>query len=129
MINFAGLSTDNFHNPPEAPIPNGYAGFHWNNFSSLNTQNDPNATPSGYSHANTDSASPGVAFNLFGNPASISSTTAFSFYGAFFTAAWKDGLYIEVKGYRDGVLLYDTTSRSTRPARRSRPSMTWASTP
>ena len=106
VINFSGLSTDNFSNPPEAPIPNGYAGFNWTNFSSLNTKNDPNATPSGYSFANTDSASPSVGFNLFGKPASISSATAFSFYGAFFTGAWRDGLKIEVSGYRDGERVY-----------------------
>lgn len=110
VINFSGLSTDNPitpSNPPEAVIPNGYAGFNWSNFSSLNTQNDPNATPSGYSHANTDSASASVAFNLYGKPASISRATPFSFYGAFFTAAWKDDLHVDVKGYRNGQLLYD----------------------
>ena len=107
VINFSGLSTDNFSNPAEAPIPNGYAGFNWNNFSSLNTHNDPTATPSGYSFADTDSASPSVAFNLFGQPASISAATAFSFYGAFFTAAWRDGLKIDVTGYRDNQLVYE----------------------
>ena len=117
VINFSGLSTDNFQNNPEAPIPNGYAGFNWSNFSSLNTLNDPNATPSGYSFANTDSASPSVGFNLFGNPASISRATDFSFYGAFFTAAWRDGLQIDVTGYRDGQLVYQKmfTVNSTGP--------------
>ena len=105
VINFSGLSTDNFHNPPQAPIPNGYGGFNWSNFSSLNTLNDPNATPSGFSHADTDGASPDVAFNRRGKPASLSRTTDFSFYGAFFTAAWRDGLHIEVEGFRDGKLV------------------------
>jgi hypothetical protein len=67
--------------------------------------------------ANTDSASPNVAFNLFGQPASITSPTPFSFFAAFFTAAWRDNLLIDVKGYRNGVLLYDKsfTVNSTGP--------------
>ena len=117
VINFSGLSTNNVHNPAEAPIPDGYAGFNWANFSSLNPSNDPTATPSGYSHADTDSASPSVGFNLFGRPASISSATDFSFYGAFFTAAWRDGMKVEVSGYNGGQLLYDKkfTINSTAP--------------
>jgi hypothetical protein len=101
FINFSGLTG------VEAPIPAGYAGFTWNNFSSLNTQTDANVMPSGYANANTDSASPNVAFNLFGQQASMTSTAPFSFYGGFFTAAWRDNLLIDVQGYRNGTLLGD----------------------
>ncbi len=93
----------------EAPIPNGYAGFTWNNFSALNTQTDVTVMPSGYKPANTDSASPYVAFNLYGDPASLSRSTPFAFVGGFFTAAWRDGLQVEAKGLRNGTVLYDTT--------------------
>ncbi|HBI41321.1 MAG TPA: hypothetical protein DDY78_00490 [Planctomycetales bacterium] len=103
LINFAGLTT----NSPEAAIPDGYAGFTWNNFKALNTQTDSNVLPSGYGNAATDSASPNVAFNLFGQPASMTRAAPFSFFGAFFTAAWRDKLHIDVSGYRNGVLLYD----------------------
>jgi hypothetical protein len=103
LINFAGLTT----NSPEAVIPDGYAGFTWNHFKALNTQTDSNVLPSGYANAAVDSASPNVAFNLFGEPASMSRAAPFSFFGAFFTAAWRDGLHIDVSGYRNGVLLYD----------------------
>jgi hypothetical protein len=107
LINFAGLTTTS----PEAPIPNGYAGFTWNNLNALNTQTDANVLPSGYARADVDSQSPNVAFNVFGQPASMTSSTPFSFYGAFFTAAWRDNLKVDVSGYRDGVLLYDKKFR------------------
>src|SRR5262245_36040971 len=71
VINFAGLQG------VEGPIPNGYGGLDWSNFSFLNTQTDVNVMPSGYQFANIDSTSPNVAFNLFGNPASITSPTPF----------------------------------------------------
>jgi hypothetical protein len=103
VINFSGLTG------VEAPIPNLYAGFTWNNFSSLNTQTDVNVMPSGYAFANTDSASPNVAFNLYGDPASIVSATPFSLYGGFFTAAWRDNLTIEAQGFLNGTQLYDQT--------------------
>ncbi len=104
VINFAGLTSAT---SAEAPIPNGYGGFNWNNFSALNTQTDANVLPSGYGHADVDSQSPNIAFNLFGQPASMTNSTPFSFFGGFFTAAWRDGLTINVDGYRNGVLLYD----------------------
>jgi hypothetical protein len=103
LINFAGLTK----NSPEATVPNGYDGFTWNNFNALNTKTDLNVLPSGYAHADADSHSPNVAFNVFGQPASMTSNSPFSFYGGFFTAAWRDNLTIDVSGYRDGVLLYD----------------------
>lgn len=111
FINFGGLTG------AEAPLPSGYAGFTWNNFSSLNTQTDVNVMPSGYQYANTDAASPNVAFNLFGSPASMSRATLFSFYGGSFTAAWRDNLVLDVQGYRNGSLLYDQTFtlNSTQP--------------
>ncbi len=103
LINFAGLTSKS----PEAIIPNGYDGFTWSNFNALNTKTDVNVLPSGYGHADTDSHSPNVAFNVFGQPASITRNAPFSFYGGFFTAAWRDDLSIDVSGYRNGVLLYD----------------------
>jgi hypothetical protein len=103
LINFAGLTAKS----PEAIIPNGYDGFTWNNFNALNTKTDANVLPSGYGHADTDSHSPNVAFNVYGQPASMTRKHPFSFYGGFFTGAWRDDLTIDVSGYRDGVLLYD----------------------
>src|SRR5947209_7536003 len=75
VINFVGL------HGVEAPLPKGYAGFTWKNFSSLNTQTDVNVMPSGYQFADVDSASPFVAFNPSGDPASLSRAKAFSFIG------------------------------------------------
>jgi len=87
-------------------ISNGYKGFNWNNMYFF----DPSLyNPSGYQNGTV--SGPNVAFNGFGDPADIaaSSSTTFDFNGAYLTAAWMDGLNIEVKGYNGANLLYDTT--------------------
>jgi hypothetical protein len=91
-----------------SPIPNGYGGFNWTNMWVLNGDTY-SGNPSGYqngvvSHSN-------VAFNAFGSPASliVSSNNAFTFNSTYLTAAWNDGLHVEVQGYNGATLLYDTT--------------------
>lgn len=82
------------------PISNGYAGLTWNNFWELNGDLSSLST-SGYktgvvSHSN-------VAFNAYGNDASFSAATPFTFNSAYLTAAWVDGLSVQVTGYLSGI--------------------------
>lgn len=72
-------------------VPNGYGGLNWSNFS----VNSPTST-SGYLNGIVSGTS--VAYNSWANPASISSTTAFTLNSGFFTGAWNDGLTIHVTG-------------------------------
>ncbi len=79
------------------PIPDGYAGLHWENFG----VRDPSGLSSGYD-PHTGEA---VGFNGFGEPASFSADTDFTFKSGFFSAAWSDDLSVTVNAYDDGVLV------------------------
>lgn len=72
--------------------------FSWNNFNVLNTST---YQPSGY--VNGTVSGNYVAYNMFGNPASLSSFSSFVFNGAYFTGAWNNGLSITVNGFLNGV--------------------------
>ncbi|MBU1427182.1 MAG: PEPxxWA-CTERM sorting domain-containing protein [Gammaproteobacteria bacterium] len=72
-------------------VPNGYAGFQWNNFGSTTIDQVPG---SGYETGTVSGSN--TIFNLGGTPASFSSASAFSLIDAFFTGAWNDGLQIHV---------------------------------
>jgi hypothetical protein len=82
-----------------APIPNGYAGLNWNNFSALDTTG---FEPSGYVNGVVSGTS--VAYNGYGDPAAFSDS-AFTLNSAYFTAAWNDGLNILVQGYLNSTLV------------------------
>jgi hypothetical protein len=85
-------------------IPNGYAGFNWNNFYGLDASQ---YIHSGYQ--NGVASGTGVALNGYAADASISRVTPFNFGGAYLTGAWNNGLQLEVLGYKGDVLKYDTT--------------------
>lgn len=87
------------------PIPNGYGGLQWSNFYELDAVTYPRA--SGYRPGMI--SQPNVAFNGFGTPASLSSTTPFNLNSGYFTGAWNDGLQLEVKGWIGLTLAYDNT--------------------
>lgn len=82
-------------------VPNGYGGLNWNNLIYINSTMFPN---SGY--FNSVVSGRHVAFNGSGLTASINNGS-FDFNSAYFTAAFCDGLNIEVKGYNNGDLLYN----------------------
>jgi hypothetical protein len=88
------------------PVPNGYLGVNWGNFSYLNAVSYA-GNPSGYG-AGVISVS-NVAYNVGGAAASISSPNAFDLHSAYFTAAWYDNLQLRVQGYARGTLIYDQT--------------------
>ena len=86
------------------PIPDGYAQLEWQNFGVLN---GTAAGRNGY-HAGTISAD-NVAFNPYGTPASIQSSSAFTLAAGYFTAAFVDGLQVHVQGFTGGTVTYDNT--------------------
>lgn len=85
-------------------VPAGYGGLQWNNFNYLD---GAGFVASGYQNGVVSSGN--VAFNGTGNPAQISSGTAFDLNSAWLTAAWNDGLQLEVQGFAGGTLAYDQT--------------------
>lgn len=85
-------------------IPAGYGGLTWSNFAVLNGANYFN-NPSGY--VNGVVSADYVAFNGNGSLAGFSGDP-FNLVGAYFTAAWQDGLLIEVDGFLNGASVAST---------------------
>ena len=85
----------------------GYAGLYWNNVSFLNGL-ATTLNPSGY-QAGTVS-SPNVIYNPGGNPATIIGITPFDLLSVYATAAWKDNLQLEAKGYIGNTIVYNVTN-------------------
>jgi hypothetical protein len=100
------ITFDDLPDLGEAPVPDGYKNLHWNNFYYLNGLNYP-GNPSGYGNGVVSPSN--VAFPAFGDPASFSSGAPFDFLGAALTAAWNDGLQVQIDGLRNGVTLYSQT--------------------
>lgn len=101
-LTFEGLTDRN-------SITNGYGGLSWNNFSALDTSS---YTASGYVNGTVSGNM--VAYNAYGQPASITSLTAFTLNSAFFTGAWNNGLTIHVTGsgatnYATDIVVSTTT--------------------
>ncbi len=90
----------------EAPIPGGYGNLQWDNIYTLNAVTY--GTASGYQ---VDMVSRNnVAFNADGAPASIFvNSGSFKPVMAFVTAAWDDGLKLQIKGYLKGKLVLNRT--------------------
>jgi hypothetical protein len=87
------------------PITNGYAGLNWTNFDTLDT---PEYTTQDSGYITGTVSSPNMAFNADGDPASISSATPFTLTSGYFTAAWDNGLILEVVGINGETTEYDT---------------------
>jgi hypothetical protein len=75
-------------------LPNGYQGFNWNNFATFAGGCLP-----GTGYANGVVSSPNVAYNNFGNPATVSNASPFTFNSVWMTAAWRNGLNVTVNAY------------------------------
>jgi uncharacterized repeat protein (TIGR03803 family) len=88
------------------PVPDGYNGLNWNNFYYLDGVNF-SGNPSGYGAGVVSQSN--VAYNAYGNPATISSAASFSLLSAYLTAAWSSNLHVEVIGYAGDTLKYDNT--------------------
>ncbi len=87
-MGYASATTINFDDIATGNIANGYAGMDWSNFSVHN------ALPQASGYHNAPVSGSQTAFNPFGTPASMSSSTAFTLNDAYFTAAWRDGMNI-----------------------------------
>ena len=98
-----------------AAIPDGYGGFDWhyptpNGFRAMNPANTASPIPgSGYENGIVSGTN--IAF---GNSSNITidrsiSGEAFNFQSAWLTAAWHDGLNIQVVGKLSGATIYSTT--------------------
>lgn len=87
-------------------VENGYGGLSWDNLYANFTA--PGASGS-YTGFNPGTVSSSIAlYNGYGDAASISSSTAFTFNSAYLTAAWNDGLQIQVTGYSNGTQTYSS---------------------
>jgi hypothetical protein len=84
-----------------------YGGLQWSNFYVFDVVDTVNYHMSGYPNALVSPKN--IALNWFGNPAALSSATPFSLDSAYLTAAWNDGLQVEVKGFSGATLAYDNT--------------------
>jgi hypothetical protein len=79
----------------QGAIPNGYKGFTWNNFwyvDGVNYYDNPSGYQNGVRSANN------VAFNAYGNPASIYASSPWYVIDGYVTAAWRDDLEISIVG-------------------------------
>jgi hypothetical protein len=91
----------------QAPIPNGYGGFQWDQFSSYNTL--VGSAQVGLNGSNNGLvSSPNVAYNQGGVPASISGGP-FNLISGHLMGIWNDGLQVEVRGFVGATLTYDNT--------------------
>ena len=79
-------------------IADGYAGLNWENFNVVWYQR--HGTDSGYYNGVVSGEH--MPFSGWGDPGKFSAAGAFDFIGAYFTAAWNDGLLIEVEGFLGG---------------------------
>ncbi len=83
-------------------IPNGYGGLQWQNLLYMaGLAQTPN---SGYVNGVVSLSN--IAFNGAGAPALVSDGF-FNLNSAYLTAAWNDGLQVEVKGFVGATLIYD----------------------
>ena len=109
------LTFDDLPTTPPGPgqagiglLPNGYGGLNWENF---NVIDGLEAEPS-YGYYTGVVSSPNVAFNVYGDPASISDPNGlFDLDSAYLTAALNldTPLNIEIQGFDGATMLYDNT--------------------
>jgi len=87
---------------PFNPVPNGYNNLGWNNFYYLDGVNYT-GNPSGYQNGVVSPNN--VAYNAYGNAASVFSAPLDPFYVVDFytTAAWRDQLYVSIVGSLGGT--------------------------
>jgi len=107
----AAATTIDFDDAITDPItwhmPTGYGGLQWSSRWGVMSGDYYGDNSSGY--ANGTVSGEYVAFNSMGMPVEVDSYDPFTLVGAYFTAAWRDGLEINVQGYLDGDLLYSKT--------------------
>jgi hypothetical protein len=102
------IDFDDLNGSGNQTIQNGYAGLNWDNVYIYDATHDPaNLNPSGYQFSVISPNN--VAFNGFGNSATVSSDTVFNLNSAYLTAVWRDNLQVQVIGSLLGAPIYDNT--------------------
>lgn len=89
-------------------VENGYGGLNWNMVLVIH-ESYANLWEPGSGYSNGLVSGEWVAFNLFAEPATVSSSESFTFNGAYLTAAYNNGLSIDVVGIREGAELFNQT--------------------
>jgi len=104
------LTFDDLGSESAIPIPDGYGGFDWTDFSHM----DGTVLAPGSGFDNGRVSNYHVAYNADGNAAAVCDG-AFDFNSAYLTGAWRDGLNVQVTGFLgkdllgNPILKYDTT--------------------
>lgn len=102
IVSFDDLTTAN----KLCDIPDGYAGLEWDNFGAMRYDRY-GVGASGYYNGTVSMGYTGL--NAYGEPAAISAADPFNLVGAYFTAAWRDGLLVDVTGYLGDNPVYQTS--------------------
>jgi hypothetical protein len=87
-----------------SPIANGYAGFNWDNFYVADGPNTATAQ-GGPGYANGTVTQRCIALNGFG-ASSMISASPFTFNGGYFTAAFNNGLVVNITGRNGATVLF-----------------------
>ncbi|HEX7762509.1 MAG TPA: PEP-CTERM sorting domain-containing protein [Cellvibrio sp.] len=90
-------------------IHNGYHSFHWGDDFMTSVAYIHKDTMPGTGFANGVVSGDYAAFNNFATTSTISSNDLFDFNGANLTAAWNEGLLIEVTGFLNNLALFTQT--------------------
>lgn len=101
------LTFDNISTNRIASIPNDYGELSWENFSYANSSSNPAYEGGGY--LNGKVSGDYIAFNRYGDPATLRSSGLFDFSSAYLSSAWNNGLSVTVEGLNDGSPLYSST--------------------
>ena len=107
FINFDNATT----NGTGTRINMGYSGFDWSNFYLINTE----VLYSIYGYYPNDGfinnivSLPNIAFNGYGNPATISSGLPFTLTSAYLGSGQWDDNQVDIQGYNGATLVYDNT--------------------
>lgn len=87
----------------QIPVPDKYGGLTWEN---IWITDGKGWEGSGYYYGSTSGST--VAFNADGVRGGVTGGS-FDFTGTYLTGAWRNGLNIQVQGYRGDILAYDST--------------------
>lgn len=95
--------------PGGGAVPNGYQGLNFNNLFYVNGATTASIS-GGAGYGNGTVSGSNVAYNGFGNPAIVSTSTGtFDFNSAYLTASFDDSLNVLVEGFSGGVSKYSET--------------------
>jgi len=104
VLTFEGITTKQ-STTGGIEVPEGYGDLNW--FSRFMLLDVASYQDSGYLKG---CISPRyVAYCAWEDPVEIKGDQPFDFVGAYFTGAWRDGLKIDINGFRSGSLLYSRT--------------------